>query len=147
MSEESNKALMAEESDPQSIAERQLDAPGSFLDLYRSNSVVEVSQNQFFVDQIVRDGVIPEQLRYGSMARGNMHVYRGVVKGHDGNMFYFNYHDGAPFHLVPADTPTKEWEANKLFKSCRHGCDLIRKATSAPIDPGEAVDENRKSVV
>jgi hypothetical protein len=144
MSDELNKTLTVEEPDPQALAERQQDAPGSFLDYYRSVSMQHVDLDEQFVEKSVIEGVVPALLRYGVMQRGTMTVYRGVVKSVDGALFYFNWSDGNPFKLVKADNKTKEWEANKLMKSCHLGCDMAVKA-NAPLDPGETVTEAYQS--
>jgi hypothetical protein len=140
MTEDFEKTVAIDEPDPQKIAERKDDPPGSFLDMYRSLSSQHIPQDETFVNSIVIEGVIPETIRYGVMNRGTMHAYRGVVKSTQGDLYYFNWHDGAKFKLVPANDDTKVWEANKLFKSCQLGCDLIRSNDSAPITSGEPVD-------
>jgi hypothetical protein len=140
MTEDLNKTVVVDEADPEKLKERANDAPGSFLDLYRSLSQSHVPQDEKFVDASVIEGVIPESVRYGIMQRGPMTAFRGVVKSTSGDLFYFNWHDGADFKLVPADNPTKQWEAAKLIKSCRLGCDLIRSAPKPAAGHGHPVD-------
>jgi len=130
------------ETDPKNIAEKQeqtTSAPGSFLDMYRSVAPESVSQDESFVDEVVKAGVVPEQVRYGVMRKGVMEVYRGVVKSTTGDLYYFNY-GGENFRLLKADNATKEWDAMRMLKSCTLGCDLI-KSDDAPLDPGETPDE------
>jgi len=140
MIEDFEKTVVVDEPDPQKIEERRNDPPGSFLDMYRSLSSQHIPQDESFVNSVVIEGVIPEVIRYGVMNRGTMHAYRGVVKSTQGDLYYFNWHEGAKFKLVPANDDTKVWEANKLFKSCQLGCDLIRSNDNAPITAGEPVD-------
>ena len=109
--------------------------------MYRSVSSQHIAQDESFVNQSVREGVVPETVRYGIMERGTMKAYRGVVKSTQGEMFYFNWHDGGKFKLVPVNAcdpkhlDERQWEANKLFKSCQFGCDLIRSGDAAPMVP------------
>lgn len=131
MSDTLHKDIVIDESNP-NAAEDHHDPPGSFLDVYRSLSLAHLVMDEMFVDNAVRQKVIPESVRYGIMQRGNLHAYRGVVKSVTGDLYYFNWHDGADFKLVPADNPTKVWDAERWYKSCSIGCDL-RKA--------EVVDE------
>ncbi len=140
--EDLEKDITAKESDPASIDARRLDEPGSFLDIYRSIAIESIHNDMEFVDYCVKAGVIPASVRYGAMRRGQMLVYRGVVKSLPGDLFYFNWTPGADFKLVPADDMTKKWEADKMFKSCTFGCD-IRKA-EAPLDPGESVEDDEE---
>lgn len=140
MSDNLQKYLSADEtSDPLAIAGRQDD--DEFLRMYRSLSRSNDQVNEGLVRGSVDNGVIPESVRYGIMRRGQIEVYRGVVKSTSGDLFYFNWSPtNDDVHLVKADDPTKQWEADKLFKGCALGCDLVRKS-DAPIDPGETIEE------
>ena len=131
---------MSYESDPKSIDEHRVHEPGSFMDVYRSIDTEHVETDEEFVDKAVHAGVIPSSVRYGVMRRGGMETYRGVVKSREG-FHYFNWSKGNDFKLVPADTETKLWEADKLYRACSYGCDM-RKADEFPIDPGESVEED-----
>ena len=113
-----NKELTISEADPISLEERANDKPGSFLDVYRSLSMGHVHIDHDFVDKSVALGVVPTAIRYGRMERGNMEVFRGVVKSTAGDLYYFNWARGSDFKLVPADDANKQWEADKLFRSC-----------------------------
>jgi hypothetical protein len=140
MSEQLEKNVAPDEPDPQAIAARKDDEPGSFLALYRSLNIDHLSMDEHLVRGSVDNGVVPASVRYGVMKRGRIEAYRGVVKSTAGDLFYFNWAPNTEFHLVKADDETKHWEASKLLKSCTLGCD-IRKSSSAPLDPGETVEE------
>ena len=133
---------MIDEADPISAQEHTQDEPGSFIDVYRSLDTAQVLQDEEFVDKSVREGVVPESVRYGVMHRAagsdTIHVFRGVVKAMDGSMHYFNWSDGTDFKLVKADDPTKQWEAERYYKACSMGCDMRK----GPVDVGESVEED-----
>jgi len=138
MNEELNKEMMVSESDPQSLEEHSHHEPDSFMYIYRSIDISRVQEDVDFVDKCVRAGVIPSSLRYGVMQRNQMVAYRGIVKSTTDNYYYFNWAPQTDFRLVPADDATKQWEAQKLFKTCSFGCDM-RKA-EAPLSPGESIE-------
>lgn len=134
-----DKSLYVGESDPLTIAERQNDPPGSFLDTYRSLSIQHVETDKGLVDKSVVEHVVPQCIRYAIMKKGGMEVYRGIVKAVDGGVFYFNWSPENAFKLVPVVEHRKQIEAENLFQSCRLGCDLRKSET--PIDPEETVEE------
>ena len=142
MSEQLDKNVAADESDPQALAARQNDEPGSFLSLYRSLSPSHLEMDEFIVKGAVDNAVIPASVRYGVMKRGNIQVYRGVVKSTGGDLFYFNWAPNTQFKLVRAQESDQQFEASKLLKSCAIGCDL--RKTEAPLDPDETVEEATK---
>jgi hypothetical protein len=138
-----DKAVGTDEPDPQAIAARADDEPGSFLALYRSLSATHTNMDECVVRGSVDCGVIPSAIRYGILQRGNIEVYRGVVKSTRGDLFYFSWAPDTDFKLVKADDQSKVWDASRLFKACRIGCDL-RRSMTAPLDPGETVEEASK---
>lgn len=139
MSEETKKT-MTDEADPQAIAQRhEAETPdeAAFLDMYRSLMPQQFERDASFVTKSIIEGVVPESLRYGVMRRGHMEVYRGVVKSTTGDFFYFNWSPQGDFRLVPASDPAKQWESERLYKSCSLGCDLIRGPMVKPDDEDE----------
>lgn len=137
-----DKNVGTDESDPQVVANHANDEPGSFLALYRSLSASHIEMDEHLVRGSVDNSVIPASIRYGVMRRGNIEAYRGIVKSTAGEYYYFNWAPETDFKLVKADDAEKQWDAERLFKSCRIGCDL--RKSSAPLDPGESVEEATK---
>jgi len=139
MTDDLQKNVTITEADPKKLAEHQQDEPGSFLDLYRSADLSTTQMDEALVEKCVIEGVVPYALRYGVMQRGDMHVFRGVVKSNT-DLHYFNWSEGTEFRLVKADDATKQWDAEKMFKSCTMGCDLL-KGDETPLDNDETVEE------
>lgn len=148
-----DKMVDIDESDPKAVRERTQDPPGSFLDLYRSQSIEHVEHDEQLVEKCVMDGIVPHMLRYGIMRRGSMETFRGVVKSADG-LFYFNWPAGGAFKIVAADTAKKAQEAEGLLKSCAYGCDLLTadamgkaggvaqaQAATVPVDEEQFAEE------
>ncbi len=133
------KKSLVDEADPASLNERQHDEPGSFLDIYRSLSLPHVPLDSELVDKSVMSGIIPKSLRYGCMRRGDIDVYRGVIKSTAGEFHYFNWTRGTEFKIVPADTAEKQGEAARLFKSCEYGCDMAGSVDEDDEDEAKAV--------
>jgi hypothetical protein len=95
---------------------------GDPLEFYKSLSVENRANDGIFVDMAIANGVYPESIRYDVFRGG----YRGVIKGIDGELFYFTLPPAGAFHIVQASDDTRKWEAQRLFKGCNSGCDLIR---------------------
>jgi len=143
MSNDLQKYISADESsDPNAIANRQDD--DEFLSMYRSLNVANATLEHAMVQGSVEQGVIPDSVRYGVMRRGNIEVYRGVVKSTAGDLFYLSWapDTGADVHLVKADNDEKKWDADRFFKTCKLGCDL--RKSEAPLDPGQTVEQSTK---
>jgi hypothetical protein len=102
-----------QESDPESLSERHKDAPGSFLDVYRSLDIGRTQEDEQLVTLSVEQGVIPSTIRYG-LFKG---VYRGAVTDTNGENYYFHFSKGHPFKLVLATTDEKQFEINRLLKT------------------------------
>lgn len=99
------------------------DIDDNFYDFYKSINSLHREDDANLVSILVQNNVIPTAIRYGIMKN----VYRGVVKDVNENLYYFNYvPNNDSVKLVKADDKTKIWEANKLFKSCNLGCDIIK---------------------
>lgn len=96
------------------------------FDLYRSLDLSKRDEDRHIVIGALENGVVPEVVRYGIMRD----VYRGVVKSMEGELYYFNYLSGKELKVIKADTPTKQWEAGKLLKTCRLGCDFVKGSTT-----------------
>ena len=90
------------------------------------------------VEKASAEGVIPKTIRYGVMNN----VIRGAMQTIVGDLYYFNYRpDLDTLRLVKADNPTKEWEAVRLLKSCRLGCDLMKSLEAVDDDSYDPQDE------
>jgi hypothetical protein len=104
------------------------------LEFYKSLTNDNREMEREIISRTLECCVVPNSVRYGIFKD----VHRGVLKSTAGELYYFNYPPNGNFHLVKADTPTKEWEANKLIKSCNLGFDLIKAEKSVE----HAVDED-----
>ena len=107
------------------------------LEFYKSVTTDNREVEREIISRVIECAVVPDSVRYGIFKS----VYRGVVKSTQGQMYYFNYPLNGNFHLVQADSRNKEWEANKLFKSCTLGFDLIKSAEPKD-DNGDDEDED-----
>jgi hypothetical protein len=107
------------------------------IDFYKSIDSSTRSDDIELLHLITVDGVVPRSIRYGVMNN----VRRGVAKSVDGKDYYFNYVPGHSFKLVPASDQEKQWEANRVYKACKLGCDLY-KSESTEDPPVEAQDDH-----
>jgi hypothetical protein len=114
----------------------------SYSDFYKSLVPARRETDEELLHLVIANGVIPSVLRYGAMNS----VIRGVVKSTSGELFYFQHVQDRPFHLVAANTANKQWEAEKLLKNCKLGCDLKKsEPSSGDDDTEEREDEERKA--
>lgn len=97
---------------------------GDPLEFYKSLTPAQREMDREFVTAALDRAVFPAQIRYDVFRGG----YRGVIKSIDGEFHYFTMPPKGVFHLVKANDETKKWEAQRLFKGCGLGCDLIRKS-------------------
>lgn len=104
------------------------------LEFYKSLTNDHREVEREIISRTLECCVVPNSVRYGIFKD----VYRGVVKSTAGELYYFNYPPNGNFHLVKAVDTTKEWEVNKLLKSCNLGFDLIKAEKSVE----HAVDED-----
>ena len=109
------------------------------LEFYKSVTPDNREMEREIISRIIECAVVPNSARYG-IFKG---VYRGVVKSTSGHLYYFNYPPNGNFHLVQADSRTKEWEANKLLKSCNLGFDLIKSDKPEDEDEDEDKEEGK----
>lgn len=130
--------MIESESDPLAIASRIDDDPGSFLDLYRCINIGMIHHDQDFVNKAVVSHIIPESVRYSILTRPTFEVYRGIIKSTDGSYHYFQWTPDTNLKLFKADTQEKIEEAQRFYKGCQYGCDLIK---ASPLDSEETVEE------
>jgi hypothetical protein len=96
--------------------------PSDALDFYKSLQPESRDRDREFVLSALDNNICPDTIRYDEF-RGS---YRGVIKALDGETYYFVLPPTNIFHVVKADNEDKRWEAERILKSCKHGCDLQR---------------------
>jgi len=96
------------------------------LEYYKSLTTDHRDLEKHILNMALDAHVFPEAVRYDEFRNG----YRGAVKSIDGQYFYFTLPEKGEFKIVKADTKNKEWEAGRLLKSCKLGCDLIKAEKS-----------------
>lgn len=108
----------------------------AFTDFYRSLDISTTMFDSAIIDHCVRNGVVPDLIRYEIINRGSFDNCRGViVKG--AKYHYFNWATNANFVVRPADED-QEVEINNLLKNAKFGCDLRKNI----IEPGTSVEED-----
>lgn len=112
---------------------------GSVLEMYKSLSMDHRTEEEDLILRSIENGVVPHVLRYGIMKS----VYRGVVQNGEGELFYFNYVPGKDFKLVKANDKTKAWDAERIIKKSKLGCDLIKAGVKKKDDEEE--DEEKSA--
>lgn len=112
-------------------AESHLDA----LDFYKSTNIADRAFDQEMVLRAMDNRIVPRTVRYDAFRE----VYRGVVKSTTGELYYFNYTPKTDtYRIVKADTQTKQWEAERLLKNCKHGCDMTNEKQEDDEKAGKA---------
>jgi hypothetical protein len=93
-----------------------------YIDNYQSITLENRDLEDNIINKSLEHEIKPLSIRYGIFND----VCRGIIKDSNENNYYFNFPPTGKFILVKADTPTKQWEANKLLKNCQLGCDLVK---------------------
>lgn len=110
------------------------------LSYYTSLTINNRLNEGQIIEKSTNEGIIPRSIRYGIMNN----VFRGAIKTLTDELYYFNYRpDTDTIRLVKANDTDKIWEANRLLKSCKLGCDFV-KSLEAIDDDGYEPHEDAK---
>lgn len=110
---------------------------GQLLDFYKSLTVEHRTQEEDLLTLSIASGVVPEAMRYEPTPSG----FRGVIKSSEAEeMWYFHYLLGGEFRLLKADTEDRIWDANRLFRSLDHGCEINKASPDVEVPDVEDDD-------